>query len=386
MPAHPRCLLPLLALPLLLAPAAPAGDARPEEGDVFVSGKDGYHTFRIPAAVVSPKGTLLAFCEGRKHSRSDTGDIDVVLRRSFDGGKTWRPLQVVADAGPHTIGNPCPVVDRTTGTIWLPLTKNLGNESEKVIRDGTSKGGRTVWLTKSTDDGATWSKPVEITRSVRRDDWTWYATGPGCGIQLKSGRLLIPCDHNLRGTRARHSHVIYSDDGGRTWKIGGVLGERTNECQVVERADGSLLLNMRSYHGKNRRAVATSKDGGLTWSKVALDDALVEPVCQASLLRYTLARDGGKGGKDRLLFCNPASTKRERLTVRLSYDEGKTWPVAKVLHAGPSAYSALVVLPGGAIGCMYERGRKSPYERITFARFSLEWLTDGKDSLKARSP
>jgi sialidase-1 len=381
MPTHLRRLLPLLALPLLLAPAAPAGDACPEEVDVFVAGKGGYHTFRIPAAVVSPKGTLLAFCEGRKHGRSDTGDIDVVLRRSFDGGKTWRPLQVVADFGPDTIGNPCPVVDRKTGTIWLPLTKNLGSESEKVIRDGTSKGGRTVWLTRSTDDGATWSKLVEITRSVRRDDWTWYATGPGCGIRLRSGRLVIPCDHNVRGTRARHSHVIYSDDGGRSWKVGGVLGEHTNECQIVERADGSLLLNMRSYHGKNRRAVATSKDGGLTWSEVKLDDALVEPVCQASLLRYTLARDGGK---DRLLFANPASTKREKLTVRLSYDEGRTWPVAKLLHAGPSAYSALVVLPGGTVGCLYERGRESPYERITFARFSLGWLTDGKDRLKAR--
>src|SRR5262249_38165876 len=151
-----------------------------------------------------------------------------------------------------------------------------------------------------------------------------------------------------------------------------------NECQVVERADGSLLLNMRSYHGKNRRAVATSKDGGLTWSKVRLDDTLVEPVCQASLLRYTLASGGGKGGKDRLLFANPASARRERLTVRLSYDEGATWSVARLLHAGPAAYSALVVLPGRTIGCLYECGRKSPYERIAFARFDLGWLTDGK--------
>jgi sialidase-1 len=381
MPARPRRLLPLLALPLLLAPAAPAGDGRPEEVDVFVSGKDGYHTFRIPAAVVSPRGTLLAFCEGRRHGRSDTGDIDVVLRRSFDGGKTWGPLQVVADAGPDTIGNPCPVVDRKTGTLWLPLTRNLGTEGEKAIRDGTSKGGRTVWLTRSTDDGATWSAPVEITPSVRRADWTWYATGPGCGIQLRSGRLVIPCNHSVKGTRARHAHVIYSDDGGKTWQLGGVLGERTNESQVVERADGALLLNMRSYHGKNRRAVATSADGGLTWSAVKLHEALIEPVCQASLLRYTLVRDGGK---NRLLFANPASTRRERLTVRLSYDEGETWPVAKVLHAGPAAYSALVALPGGEVGCLYECGRKSPYERIKFARFGLGWLTDGKDRLRSQ--
>jgi sialidase-1 len=377
----PRVCL-LAALLGLLPAVAPSGEPKGvQRVDVFVSGKDGYHTFRIPAVVVSRKGTLLAFCEGRKNSRSDTGDIDLVLRRSNDGGKTWGPLQVIADVGPDTIGNPCPVVERESGTIFLPLTRNLGNETEKVIRDGTSKGGRSVWLMKSTDDGATWSKPVEITKSVRRDNWTWYATGPGCGIQLKSGRLVIPCDHNLLGTRARHSHVIYSDDRGSTWKIGGVLGENTNECQVIERANGTLLINMRSYHGKNRRAVATSTDGGLTWSEVRLDETLVEPVCQASLLRYTLATDRGK---DRLLFSNPASSKREKMTVRLSYDEGKTWPVAKVLHAGPAAYSALAVLPDGRIGCLYERGAKSAYERITFARFALEWLTEGKDRLKPR--
>jgi sialidase-1 len=238
-----------------------------------------------------------------------------------------------------------------------------------------------VWSTRSTDDGATWAKPFEITGSLRRDDWTWYATGPGCGIQLKSGRMVIPCDHNLAGSRARHSHVIYSDDAGKTWKVGGVLGKDTNECQVIEREDGSLLINMRSYHGKNCRAVATSKDGGLTWSEVKLDEALIEPVCQASLLRYTTARDGGKS---RVLFANPASTKREKMTVRLSYDDGATWPVAKELHAGPSAYSALAALPDRTIGCLYERGEKSPYERIAFARFSLKWLTGGKDTLKGR--
>jgi sialidase-1 len=356
--------------------------APPEHVAVCVSGKDGYHTFRIPALVVSAKGTLLAFCEGRKNSARDSGDIDVVLRRSFDGGKTWQPMQTVADVGPDTIGNPCPVLDRTTGTIWLPLTKNLGDEDEKLIRDGKSKGGRTVWITKSTDDGASWSKPVQITQLVSDPKWTWYATGPGCGIQLKSGRLLIPCDHTVLGTRQMRSHVIYSDDHGATWKLGGVLGDDTNECQALEREDGTLLLNMRSYAKKNQRAVATSKDGGLTWSPVILDAALVEPVCQASLLRYSTSTTGGK---NRVLFANPASTKREKMTVRLSYDDGATWPVAKLLHAGPAAYSALAVLPDGIIGCLYERGQKTAYEEITFARFTLEWLTDGKDRLEKRS-
>jgi sialidase-1 len=347
---------------------------RVKQEDLFLAGTEGYHTFRIPALLVTPKGTILAFCEGRKNGRGDSGDIDVVLKRSTDGGKTWSRLQVVADDGANTVGNPCPVVERSTGTIWLLLTHNLSVDSERAIRDGTSNGTRSVWLTKSTDEGITWTKSVDITRAVKDSKWTWYATGPGVGIQLRTGRLLIPCDHTEAKTKVNRSHVIYSDDRGASWKRGGVLGEKTNECQVVERSDGSLLLNMRSYHGRNRRAIATSKDGGLTWSKVTLDEALVEPVCQASLFRVAAK----KGNKGLLLFSNPASTKREKMTVRLSRDEGKTWPAGKRLHDGPAAYSCLAVLKCGEAACLYERGRKSPYEKITLARFALACLDESR--------
>jgi sialidase-1 len=350
----------MLALLLALAPCA----AGPDQHDLFQSGAEGYHTFRIPALLVTPKSTVLAFCEGRKRGRGDAGNIDVVLKRSLDGGKTWRPMQVIADDEDNTVGNPCPVYDRSTNTIWLLLTRNLGKDGEKAIRDGTSKDSRRVWVMKSGDDGVTWSKPVDVTKNVKDPKWTWYATGPGVGVQLRSGRLLIPCDHTEAGTKANRSHVIYSNDNGATWKLGGALGEKTNECQVVERRDGSLLLNMRSYHGKNRRAIATSTDGGLTWSDVTLDDALIEPVCQASLIRL----DG-----DRLLFSNPASTRREKMTVRLSNDGGKTWGAGGCLHEGPAAYSCLGRLPGGDVLCLYERGRKSPYEVITLARFGPGW-------------
>lgn len=347
----------------------PLSAAEPTKTDVFVSGQDDYHTYRIPASLVTPKGAVLAFCEGRKSGRGDAGNIDLLLKRSTDGGKTWSAAQVVWDDADNTCGNPCPVVDRKTGTIWLLLTHNLGKDTEAMILDGKSKGTRTVWVSKSTDDGLTWSKPIDITREVKDPNWTWYATGPGCGIQTKSGRLVIPCDHYVAGSKARHAHVIYSDDGGTTWKLGGVAGEKTNECQVAERSDGTLVLNMRSYHGKNRRAIATSKDGGLTWSDVTLDDALIEPVCQASLLRVA---------GDRFLFSNPASTKRENMTVRLSVDGGTTWSASKVLHAGPAAYSALTELADGSIGCLYECGEKSPYERIVFAHFASDWLEKGK--------
>jgi sialidase-1 len=354
-----------MSLSLAICALALALAAEPTQDAVFVAGKDGYHTYRIPSLIVSAKGTLLAFCEGRKNGRGDAGDIDLVLRRSSDGGKTWGPLQVVWDDGDNTCGNPCPVVDRKTGTIWLLMTHNLGSDTEASIIDGTSKGTRTVWVTHSTDDGATWAKPVEITRDVKDPEWTWYATGPGVGIQLASGRLVVPCDNKVKRTKARQSHVIYSDDGGKTWKLGGVVGPNCNECQVAERTDGSLLLNMRSYQASNRRLLATSADGGQTWTKPVEDRELIEPVCQASLVRLE---------KGRLLFSNPASTKRERLTVRLSADDGKTWTAAKVLHEGPAAYSCLAVLPSGDIGCLYERGDKNPYETITLARFPKAWL------------
>ncbi|PYV12436.1 MAG: exo-alpha-sialidase, partial [Acidobacteria bacterium] len=275
---------------------------------LFKSGEHGYHTYRIPALAASKKGRLLAFVEGRKSGRSDTGDIDVLLRRSFDNGKTWTEAQVVADHGDDTIGNPCPVVDAGTRTIWLLLTGNPGKTNETQILDDAGQGTRTVWVTHSNDDGATWAAPIEITSSVKEKNWTWYATGPGNGIQLESGRLLVPCDHARQGSHKIYSHVIYSDDHGRTWRIGGTVGEDTDECQVVELQDGTLLVNMRSNHGKNRRALSRSRDGGLSWSPIEFDETLIEPVCQASFIRYT--RKGKSATRSRLLFSNPAGVKR----------------------------------------------------------------------------
>jgi len=246
--------------------------------EVFRSGEDGYHTYRIPAIVRTTKGTLLAFCEGRKHSARDWGDIDILLKRSRDGGRTWSPAIRVADFGEDTVGNPAPVEDRKSGTVWLLLTRNPGDVPEKNILPGWEGPTRTVWLTWSKDDGLSWAPPVEITRSVKRPEWSWYATGPVNGIQLRSGRLLIPCDHVVRADLAqRYSHVIYSDDGGRSWQIGGSVGPDCNESTVAELSDGTLMLNMRSYGGRNRRAVALSRDGGLSWSPPAFDETLVEP-------------------------------------------------------------------------------------------------------------
>ena len=357
-----------------------APDNAPVLTDVFVSGTDGYHTYRIPVIVVTTNKTVLAFCEGRKNSRGDTGHVDLLLKRSIDGGKTWSQQQLIWSDGENTCGNPAPVVDRATGSVWLLMTWNNGADKENQISSRTGQDTRRVFISHSADNGVTWTKPEEITTSVKRPEWGWYATGPANGIQLTrgthAGRLVIPANHtetpaDANGKSVSRSHVIFSDDHGKTWRIGGIEEEKTNESTVAELSDGSIMQNMRSYHNQHRRAVATSKDGGLTWSAVRLDDPLIEPVCQASLLRCTWP-DGG--GKSRLLFSNPASVKRERMTVRVSYDEGATWPASRVLYNGPAAYSCLTVLPDNSIGCLFERRKTNANETISLAVFPLNWL------------
>ncbi len=337
---------------------------------VFRSGSEGYHTYRIPAIVVTKKGTLLAFCEGRKSGRSDSGNIDLVLKRSTDGGKTWGSLQVVWDDQDHTCGNPCPVVDQNTGTIWLPLTWNRGEDTEAKIKAGTAKDSRRVFLSHSRDDGLHWAAPAEITSTTKAESWRWYATGPGVGIQItegpRKGRLVIPCDHSTAAGEFR-SHSIHSDDGGKTWNRGGTIQPDVNECQVAELSGGKLLMNLRNYSKSEAkcRAVSTSEDGGDTWSPMGFDRALIEPICQASLLRLWHATNSSKAPT--LLFSNPASEKsRDHMTVRFSRDGGKTWPTSKLLYPGPAAYSNLVELADGSLACFYERGEKHAYETIVF--------------------
>ncbi|NLH15716.1 MAG: exo-alpha-sialidase [Phycisphaerae bacterium] len=345
---------------------------------VFESGKERYHTYRIPALVVTTKGTLVAFCEGREN-RSDAGNIDLLVRTSRDMGKTWSPANVIWSDGDNTCGNPCPVVDQQTGTLWLLMTHNLGKDRETMIINGSSQGSRTVWISRSEDDGLTWTIPMEITRDVKMSSWSWYATGPGAGIQISSGqfkgRMLIPCDHIEKETKKYYSHILFSEDHGKTWKFGGSTPQdQVNECEVVELPGGRLMLNMRNYdRSKKNRAVSFSDNGGMDWSDIRHDPALIEPICQASIRRFS--EPSNAGTKSTLLFSNPASTDaRVNMSVRLSYDDGQTWPVSSVLHAGPSAYSCLAILPDGTIGCLYEKGQRDPYETIVFDRFSLDWL------------
>ena len=335
-----------------------------DQFDIFVSGRGGYHTYRIPALAVSSQGTVLAFCEARKNSRKDHGDVDLVLRRSADGGQSWLPMQLVCEEGdvaPITIGNPCPVVDSHTGIIWLPFCRN----------------NKDVFVTHSDDDGRTWSRPVNISSNVTRPAWKWVATGPGHGIQLTSGRVL-PCDHSfyLHGDQRRgpaaHSHVFFSDDHGKTWQLGGITKKSMHECQVIQYTDDSLLLSMRNYTGRERRAFSTSHDEGQTWTEPKHHEEVYCPVCQAGLLRLDV---DNSASKDVILYSGPGGPGRNRLTIRRSTDGGQTWSVDRVLHQGPAAYSDLAILPDQRVGCLYERGNAHPYEKITFARLRIDSVT-----------
>jgi len=358
----------ILTFSLFVACLVPCLDVSAQDLNyIFRPGDNGYKCFRIPAVVTTNIGTLLAFAEARRNHCGDADDIDLVMRRSTDGGKSWSPIAVVWDDGANTCGNPAPVIDSRTGRIILVSTWNLGSDREPMIIDGKSRYTRRVFVLSSSDDGLSWSSARDITSSAKRPDWTWYATGPCNGIQLRNGRqagrLVIPCDHIEAGTKKYYSHTIHSDDGGETWSMGGTTPtDQVNECTVAELQRGRLLLNMRNYDANRFRRKTLSKDGGATWSALRPDTALPEPVCQGSLLRLWDA-----GRKPVLAFSNPANQKaRVNMTVRWSLDGGRSWAASQVVHAGPSAYSNLVELPGGRLGLIFEGGAQKAYEGIAW--------------------
>jgi sialidase-1 len=341
---------------------------------VFKSGTEGYNTFRIPAILTTINGTVLAFAEGRKKSASDAGDIDLVMKRSVDNGKTWSNLMVIRDDGDNVCGNPAPVQDRKTGKIFLLSTWNIGSDKESDIIKQKSRDTRRVFVLESSDEGLSWSVPKEITASVKAKNWTWYATGPCHGIQIVDGkyrdRIVIPCDHIEAGTEKYYSHTIYSDNHGKSWKTGGTTPQdMVNESTVAELIGGILMLNMRNYdRSVKSRKVSLSADGGRSWESIYSDTTLIEPLCQASL--YSTCSMGKKPGI--LLFLNPADENaRKNMTLRWSYDDGKTWKGSRILYSGPSAYSDITWLKGEIAGCLYEAGKKSAYEGIVFESVKL---------------
>lgn len=359
--------------------------AEPEFSDVFVSGQDGYKSIRIPSVVVSKEGTVLAFAEGRAVA-SDQAENDIVLKRSADGGKTWGKLQLLHDDGKNSLNNPTAVVEQQSGRMFLMYQRIPGHLKERSANVETGFEGTNVYrnlLIWSDDDGVTWTKPLDVTRTTKRATRaTTIASGPGIGIQLTrgphAGRLVIP--FNEGPYNQWNNFAVFSDDRGATWKCGDnvpgaflpdeKLGQRSqlNEVQMVELSDGSVRLNSRQFAGAKVRKTSVSKDGGMTWSPVEDVPALRDPSCNASILRYSFGEAGGPG---KILYSGPDSTKRENGTVYLSNDDGVTWPAKRVLWPGGFAYSVLTKLPDGAVGCLFEADN---YGRIVFARFPLAWL------------
>jgi sialidase-1 len=322
---------------------------------IFKNHRDGYNMFRIPAIVATNSGKLLAFCEGRK-SLMDHGDIDLVMKTSADSGKTWSALQVIWNDGTNTCGNPAPIVDKTTGHVLVAAT--LNNDK--------------VFILRTSDEGATWQAPLDITIAVKPTGWQWYATGPGHSIQLQSAahhnRIVVPCNHTTTTNPLHVSHIIYSDDSGYTWQQGGeVNAAKTDECTVAELTNGNLLLNMRNNQRPlPNRKTAISTNGGLTWSPPAYDSTLIEPVCQGTLLRY----DAHPGV---LLFCNPAhTTKRKNLTLYVSHTNGTGWQHNVTVHKKLSAYNDIVTLPNGDVLCLFETGKLLPYGGIAITTIAKE--------------
>jgi sialidase-1 len=383
-----------------------------EKIDLFEAGRDGYALYRIPGIVVTKPGTVLAYCEARRNAAGDWGPIDVLLRRSTDGGRTWEPrttlvkvegdlpvnpvaaAQKLDKPGDNTVNNPVAIVDPQSGAVHLLYCL-------EYMR---------CFHLRSDDDGRTWTAAVEITPTFDRFrpeyDWKVLATGPGHGLRLSrgphAGRFVVPVWLSL-GTGG-HAHrpsvtaTIFSDDRGRTWQRGEIAIKdvrpvvNPNETVAVETSEGGVLLNARSESPAHRRLTTASRDGATGWSAARFDDALLEPICMAGLVRVRHA-EGDRPGL--IAFSNPhnlerrggpanpgQSRDRRNVSVKLSEDDGQTWPAGRVLEEGFSGYSDLAALSDGTILCFYERGSTDGANmyrtgRLTVARFDETWVRGG---------
>jgi sialidase-1 len=415
MPAGPGTVVLRFALLSVLAFALPvslqAMASEASRTDIFVSGTQGYGMYRIPGLAVTPKGALLAYAEARKTSGSDWDGIDIVIRRSEDGGATWSEQRVIGQISGSVSQNPV-TADRKRPPDAITYNNPVAISDRKngVVHFLFCVEYMRAFYMRSTDDGKTFSKPLEITPTFEqfRSDYNWkvIATGPGHGIQLNSGRLLVPVWLSTSETDPHHPNLlatIYSDDHGKTWRRGAIAAKtggeviNPNETVGVQLADGRVMLNARSMSKRHRRLVVTSPDGATRWSNPRFQDELVEPICFGSIVRYG---ETSRRGPNRLLFVNPdnllrggqpgepgRSRDRRNLTVQLSEDDGATWKVKRVIDPRWSGYADIGVGPDGTIYCLYERG--APDETrlriaaLTLVRFPLTWVTappSGRDT------
>lgn len=374
-------------------------------------GQDKVNTSRIPGVATSKKGTLLAVYDARYDSSRDLqGDMDIAMNRSFDGGATWQPMQVVLDMKAwgglpekyNGVSDACVLVDDKTGDIYVAglwmhgvLNGKTGRWVEGMTQDSTrwihqwhAKGSQPgLWvketcqflITKSTDDGQTWSEPINITAQTKRPEWWLYAPAPGHGITLKDGTLVFPTQGRDRDGLP-FSNITFSKDGGKTWTTSNPAYNNTTECMAVELLDGSIMLNMRDNrnHGNkevNGRRICVTSDLGETWTEHATSrNALVESTCMASIHRHYYKQNGIE--KSVLLFCNPESyNSRDHMTLKISFDDGKTWSAdRKILLDEYSSfgYSCITSVDESTIGLFYE----SSQANMAFQQVELKELMD----------
>jgi sialidase-1 len=398
------CLLAGLAVTALSRPAGAAAPAHSERllfdggGSESLNGIT-YHSFRIPSLVRTRSDTLLAFVEGRAASNDDHGNINLLYKRSTDNGATWSSLREVVGAGQGTWGNPTAVVDQSNNKVWLFMSWNPAGYSINGV-DGTTRitawEHRKVYVSSSTDDGLSFSDPVDMTATLKPrtmangDPWAWDAIGPGVGIQTSTGRLVIPAQHRN----------IYSDDHGATWKVqrittsGGAYQETTSEGTVLELTDGRLMRNDRAissvWETGKRRWVSRGTIGG-SFTTFAPQGALLDPAMQGSVLRYNL------DSPTRIVFLNSASTEtRTKMNLRISYDEGQTWPVHRFFSDAPlpdwdalgsgawaeGGYSSMAKTADYYVGALVEVNEntgnsETSHRSIVFRKVNLPWILNG---------
>ncbi|MFD7861021.1 exo-alpha-sialidase [Streptomyces sp. NPDC059783] len=367
----------LLGAALLVAATAVTGQAAAAtpgtltSQDLTVDGVGSPH-YRIPALTTSVKGTVLAAYDARPTLGDLPSNIGIVLRRSTDGGATWQAQQVVRkDAAPAGYGDPSLLVDRETGRIFLFYAAGV-NQGFFGSATGTDESDPNVLqadYSYSDDDGLTWTHR-RITKQIKNPAWGGMFAASGEGIQLRNGphkgRLIQ--QYAIRNNGANYAVSAYSDDHGATWRTGTPVGPGGDENKTVELNDGTVMLNNRSAP---YRTVALSTDGGVTYTPFVQDTELPDPANNGSIMRYAPDAPASNPQSSWLLFSNTEATSRKNLTVKMSCDNGKSWPIKKVVDAGASAYSTLTRLPDGRLGLLYERGN---YEHITYASFDLKWL------------